>query len=231
MRALKILVGLLLLPACAALAITVARLAWSLRSGGLGGHPWALGGLGAGFALWVLVFLALPRPTRSYVLAHELTHAAWGLLWGARVSGLRVRGESGQVRLSKTNFAIALAPYFFPLYTVLVIAAYGILSLFFDLRTYEPFWTGLVGLSWGFHATFTLATLATRQSDVLEHGRLFSGAVILAANLLGVALWIVAVGSPTLGQFARALAGDLAAVLRALAGLAQPLRDAVRPGG
>jgi hypothetical protein len=63
----------------------------------------------------------LPHPVKTYVVAHELTHALWGLLCGARVSHLRVSEGGGSVRLSKSNIVITLAPYFFPLYTILVI--------------------------------------------------------------------------------------------------------------
>ena len=117
---------------------------------------------------------------------------------GARISKIKVSKKGGSVHLSKTNFLITLAPYFFPLYTVLVIVGYYVLTAFYDLSTYTPFWLSLIGFTWGFHLTFTITTLMLHQSDIQESGRVFSYAVIVLFNLLGLCLWIVAVGTPTL---------------------------------
>ena len=144
-----------------------------------------------GYALWLAVYFAPPRPFRTYVLAHELTHALWGVLTGARIHRLSVSRHQGSVTLSKNNVLITLAPYFFPLYTMLVIAAYGVLSVFYDLEPYAPFWLMLVGLTWGFHFTFTLSTLLQHQTDITQYGRLFSYGIIYLMNVLGMALWVV----------------------------------------
>jgi len=144
-----------------------------------------------GFLAWTVLFAFFPRPLRSYILAHELTHALWGLLMGASVSRIRVRGNHGSVVLSKTNFLITLAPYFFPLYTVLVILLYNILRQFYDLQPYALLWLGLVGFSWAFHATFTVNALLQRQTDIQQQGRIFSYTFIYLANVLGICLWIL----------------------------------------
>ena len=90
---------------------------------------WAFG---IGFFLWVALYFLLPRPIRTYVLAHELTHALWAWLTGSHVSRMKLSKNGGSVVVSKNNILITLAPYFFPLYTMMVIAGYAILSLFFD---------------------------------------------------------------------------------------------------
>ncbi len=197
----KLLFGLLLLPFCVAVTRTLAALLQSIQPMSYSSLPLSTWGLFIGFFLWVFLFFCLPRPTRSYVLAHELTHALWGWVMGARIKRMRISKNSGSVTLTKSNFLVALAPYFFPLYTVLVILGYYILSIFFNLRTYEPFWLGLVGLTWGFHLTFTIDTLLTHQPDIRENGRLFSYALIYFMNLFGIALWIVTISSPTLEGF------------------------------
>lgn len=204
------LAGLALLPLCPATARTLVTLLASLRLSTLGhvsmGGWWLLGG----FLLWLALFFLMSKPVKTYVLAHELTHAFWGLLMGARVSRLRVGSQGGSVQLSKTNFVITLAPYFFPFYTMLALALRAVLGFFYDLSAYEPFWLGLVGLTWAFHVTFTISTLMQDQPDIAEHGRLFSYTVILILNLLGVSLWIVAAGSPTWSLFTVTLARDTA---------------------
>lgn len=155
---------------------------------------WALP---AGFFISVLGFFILPRPFRTYVLAHEMTHAFWGMLMGAKVGKMKIAKNGGHVMLSKSNFLISLAPYFFPFYTGLVIAVWCIAALFTDLSAYEPWWLAAVGLTWGFHVTFTVYMLSQSQPDVQENGRLFSYVIIYLANLFFVALWMILIGSPT----------------------------------
>ena len=201
-KCVKFLIGVLLLPVCAAVTQTVLSLVQSLApEAGVLLPPSGMALIG-GFLLWQLLYLILPRPARSYVLAHELTHALWGWLMGARIMDIKVRKETGSVTLSKSNFLVSLAPYFFPFYTVLVIAAYGVLSFFTDVQVYEFWWLALVGLTWGFHVTCTLHSLLQRQSDIRDNGHLFSYALIYLMNVLGVALWIVLVSSATPAELA-----------------------------
>ncbi len=207
----KIIVGLLLLPFCVAATQTLVFLVRSIQPAAVGAVPRSAWGLLIGFVLWIVCFFATPRPVRTYVLAHELTHALWGWVMGARISRMKVSKRGGSVTLSKNNFLITLAPYFFPLYTVLVIILYYALSLFFDLHTYEPFWLGLVSLTWAFHLTFTITTLMEHQPDVRLNGRLFSYAVIYLFNVLGIGLWIVGVASPTIREFGGRLGSDILA--------------------
>jgi hypothetical protein len=73
----------------------------------------------------VVIFLLLPKPMWIYVFGHELTHALWTWLFGGQVKKMKVSSAGGHVVVSKTNFVIALAPYFFPLYAALVIAVFA----------------------------------------------------------------------------------------------------------
>lgn len=152
--------------------------------------------LSTGIMTWVLLFAFFPKPLRSYVLAHELTHALWGVVMGARVSRIRVKADHGSVVLSKTNFLITLAPYFFPLYTVLVILFYWLLRMFYDMQPYTMLWLGMVGFTWAFHVTFTLNALLQRQTDIQQEGRIFSYSFIYLANIFGVCLWVILVTTP-----------------------------------
>jgi hypothetical protein len=175
--------------------------------------PPSIAAFGGGFILWLLIFILLPRPVRSYILAHELTHALWGILRGARVKNIKVAKEQGSVTLTRTDFLITLAPYFFPLYTFIVIVAYYILSIFFEMQRYELVWLGLVGFSWAFHVCFTITTLMQEQSDIKGCGYLFSYTVIYVANLLCVALWIVVVSEVTLSAMTTAFAAGIGAFM------------------
>jgi len=192
---LKLIIGLMLLPLCWAFSRTFFSLLKSLPAETSGWTSWALP---AGFAVSVLGFFLLPHPFRTYVLAHEMTHAFWGLLMGAKVGKMKVAKNGGHVMLSKSNFMIALAPYFFPFYTGLVIAFWYSIGFFWDVSAYEAWWMATVGMTWGFHVTFTVYMLSQRQPDVQENGRLFSYVIIYLANLFFVALWMIAIGQPTL---------------------------------
>ena len=186
----KMLIGLCLLPLCWAVSVAVYQL-YNHTIGSEISSSWEAWALPVGFLLWVVIFFLLPRPIRTYVVGHELTHALWALMMGGRVGKMKVGKSGGHVELSKTNFLITLSPYFFPFYTVIVIAAYYLLSLKFNLGPYRIWWLAGVGLTWSFHVTFTLSMLAENQPDVQEHGRIFSYAVIYIFNVLVIGLWMV----------------------------------------
>lgn len=195
---LKMLIGIALLPACWAVSAAVYALYQTAQDSA------ALDGLAAwslpiGFALWVALFFLLPRPFRTYVLGHELTHALWALMMGGRVGRMKVGKSGGHVELTKTNFVITLAPYFFPFYTFLVIGAYYLAGIWLEVEPCKAWWLGAVGFTWAFHVTFTLSMLAEHQPDIHEHGRIFSYTVIYLMNVLVIGLWMVLVGDPRFG--------------------------------
>ncbi len=145
-----------------------------------------LGGLAAFLVVWV----ALPSPVRLYVLGHELTHAVWGLAFGAKVSNLKVGVSGGSVSLSKSNVWITLAPYFFPFWTMMVVAAALLAQCFVSPLPWPCAWLFAVGFTWCFHVCFTIRSLMQAQPDVQEYGRLFSYVLIWIFNVAGVILWI-----------------------------------------
>ena len=205
-------VGVLLIPCGIALTRTVMASIGASAALSLTGGAWPFLMVAAGVAAAAFVFWALPAPVRLYVLAHELTHALWGALLGARISGLRVSASGGHVKLSQSNWLIALAPYCFPLYTFIVILAYYILLIFFDLRPYALAWLGFVGFTLGFHFVFTIYALAQDQQDVRDYGRVFSFGMIYFVNMLGVCLVLLMAAPLTLPDLIRQLAGDQAVV-------------------
>jgi hypothetical protein len=196
LRLAKFLTGLLLLPLCAALTMTLGRAIVILAQ-----SPTRLPLLPAfaavaGIVIWAIIWLFLPPLTRTYVLGHELTHALWTLLFGGRPSALKVTDRGGSVKVSKNNVWITLAPYFFPLYTFLV-ALLWLLAMWLvpAVQPYSAVFLFWIGLTWSFHLTFTLRFLAYNQPDVREHGRLFSYSLIYALNLLSICAALVAVST------------------------------------
>lgn len=206
----KMLIGVGLLPFCWAVSLSVYQLyQHSIETETA--QYWEVWALPVGFILWVLLFFLLPRPIRTYVLGHELTHALWALMMGGRIGKMKVGKSGGHVELSKTNFLITLAPYFFPFYTFIVIALYYLLGFFVDVEPYRLWGLAAVGFTWAFHVTFTISMLAEHQPDIQEHGRLFSYAVIYSANLLIIGLWMVIIGSPKITTFGSLLAQEIIA--------------------
>lgn len=188
---LRLLLGVLLLPACWGMTRSLADaiLAAGGEEGGLSAEAIALLG---GIAAFALCWAALSHPVRAYVLGHELTHALWGLLFGARPSDLRVAATGGSVRLSKSNVAITLAPYFFPFYTFVVIVSALVTYAFLRPLPFLPLWMFLIGFTWAFHVLFTLETLTQQQPDVKAYGRIFSWTVIFLVNVATVLVWLAA---------------------------------------
>lgn len=167
------------------------------ESGGVTAESIALLG---GMLAFALCWMSVPHPVKTYVLGHELTHAIWGLLFGAVPSRLRVSESGGSVNLTKSNMLITLAPYFFPFYTFVVVVAAIVTYAFIRPLPWLPLWMFMVGFTWAFHVLFTIETLAQRQPDVKLYGRIFSWVFIFLANVALVLVFLAAVTSLSFAQ-------------------------------
>jgi hypothetical protein len=160
-----------------------------------------------GAALWTLWFfgsiwaLGLPRPLRAYVFGHELTHAVWVWLWGGRVSRFEVSREGGYILTDTHNFWIALAPYFYPIYSFAVILGFGVASMFCDFTRVEDTFLlmtplqwlfFLLGVTWAFHLSFTIWMIPKGQTDLSYHGTFFSLVIIYLMNVLLLTVFLIA---------------------------------------
>jgi len=133
-----------------------------------------------------------------YVLGHELTHAAFVVLFRGRVSNIHVSTEGGYITTNKTNLIIALSPYFVPFWSVVCAMAYAVLRLTVDLK---PGWDlafyAAMGVTWTFHMVWTLWMIPRDQPDLKENGTFLSLVVIYLSNLMVlVALLCMAAESP-----------------------------------
>ena len=190
---LKTILAVLLIPVCVGAIRTIVRI---VRVSGNADTVWVA--LLGGAACWLVVFLLLPKPMLIYVFGHELTHVLWTWLFGGRVKRFKATSKGGHVVVSRTNFLIVLAPYFFPLYAVIVVLIFALGHLLFGWARQLVWFHFFLGVAYGFHVTLTAHTLRTRQSDITSQGYFFSTVIIFLGNIsvliLGIPLLTARVG-------------------------------------
>ena len=211
----KLFIALALTPLCFGAVLALWKV---LRVSGDADTIWVV--FLAGAACWVAIYALLPKPMWIYVVGHELTHALSTWLFGGRVKKFKASAKGGQVVITKSNFLISLAPYFFPLYAVLVVVVFVTGHLIWNWRAYAIWFHLLLGAAYAFHVTLTWHILKMEQSDVAQNGYVFSVVVIFLGNaavlLIGVPLLTARVGVLTaLGWWLQ----GTETVLRRLAGM------------
>ena len=189
---LKTMAGVLLLPVCWVASRTFFE---AFAHATVRGRFWASEELYhfiLGVLVWTLAFFLLPKMIRTYVFGHELTHALWVWAQGGRVSAFVVGRDGGYIIADRRDFLVSLAPYFFPLYSIVAILAFSAAGWFYPwLWLYQKYLFMAVGMTWAFHFTFTCWMIPKQQTDLLLHGTFFSLVVIYLANLLVLTTFFV----------------------------------------
>jgi hypothetical protein len=175
----KAICALLLLPACVGTIRLVPVIA---GAAGDTLNVWVPMASGAG--CWIIFFLFVPRQAWLYVLGHESTHVIWSWLFGGKVKRFSINREGGFVVVTRSNFLVALAPYFFPLYAVVIVVVFGAIHWFVPAPSAVPVFHLLLGAAYAFHITWTWEILRTEQSDIRGQGIFFSAVVICLGNLI-----------------------------------------------
>ncbi|MDE1170487.1 MAG: hypothetical protein PW734_04630 [Verrucomicrobium sp.] len=207
LRLLRWGIALLLLPLTAAAGWSLVELFQALWNSGEWKLAWCWS-VGGGLAAWLLLYAALPRPLWIYVFGHELTHALAVYLHAGRVHRFQVSSRGGMVVSDRSNWIIALAPYFIPVYTLLLIGLWWTADFYHPLAAYTPWFYAGIGLTWGFHLTFTVSMIGAGQSDLTGQGVFFSLVVIVLLNLLAVEISLLSVlHGVSWGHFFRQLGG------------------------
>ncbi len=195
----KFFIGVAMLPACLGISVAAYRIYFSDLSF-LREQFWFF----AGFAAYVLIYSILQNPIKTYVFGHELTHAVWAWMFRSKVMSFQAGASGGSVTVSKSNVFISLAPYFFPMYTVLTMAAYFALKTFWKVEPYFEAYRFLLGFTWAFHFILTVYVLLKGQDDVHENGTFFSIVFIYFANVLCLGLlWVYLSDQITLSEYFR----------------------------
>ena len=192
-RFVKFLIALAMLPLVVAEVMTCIDLARAAAPVGQWREGWFMS-LGAGFVVWILIFVLLPRTMWLYVLGHEFTHALATTLAGGKVSAFNVTSKGGHVVTDRVNWWIALSPYFVPIYALIWIGLWLSIDFYYPLREWQWVLFFGVGLLWSFHLTFTVSMMHLGQTDLSREGYVFSVVVILFINL---AIFLIVLGALT----------------------------------
>ncbi len=172
------LLGLILFPLC--ISTTVAFLQEVIKKAG---WTYNMAYFFLGAAIYLLIHLFFHEPIVAYVTGHELTHALWGFLFGAKIKKMKVGKSGGSVTMTKSNFLVSLAPYVFPIYTFLIMGIYFIIRFFWPEAGFTSVTVFLIGFTLSFHVVLSLYAVRIRQSDLKPVGFLLSTVLIYLANL------------------------------------------------
>ncbi len=205
-KGIYILFALLLLPSCVAVAYSTLR--QIIHSGDF---RQTIAFFLIGFASYLTFFLAFRKPVRAYIVGHELTHALWVFLFRGKVREIRLSKRGGQIKATKSNTLIALAPYFFPLYTIALMAAYSLLSIWINFGNYYRLVVAAIGFTWSFHLLLNIFIIQRGQEDLRISGSFFSLVIIILFNVIvfGLIMCFVSEGI-TLKGYLSGLTKDVA---------------------
>ena len=181
----KILFGLALIPFCLGFIWQLAATVFSVQYKPDTPYYFIAGGL-----TYLTVHVLFKKPVFTYVIGHELTHALFALLFGGSVKSIQASDRGGRVSITKSNFIITLAPYFFPLYTFVALLLYWTARAIDARSITATILIFLSGATFALHLALTAIFLQTDQNDIREEGAIFSYPLILLFNIAFAAFLI-----------------------------------------
>jgi len=185
-KSLKILFGLGLVPFCLGFTWQIAATLFSVHYRPNVPYYFLAGGLS-----YLTIHFLFRKPIFTYAVGHELTHAFFAALFGGSIKSFHASDKGGSVTITKSNFIITLAPYFFPLYTFLALILYWIVGAAnMQHQGTAHVLVFLAGAAFAFHLVLTLIFLQTDQNDIREHGAVFSYPLIYLFNVVFAAVLI-----------------------------------------
>lgn len=139
-----------------------------------------------GIVSYVFLHLLFYKPTFFYVLGHEAVHAMFAWTMGGRINSFNVNKDGGSVSTDKTNTFIELSPYFVPIYAIVLMAVYFVISYSYKINSAAFIY--LIGFALAFHVVMTIEVMKVRQPDILKSGYLFSIVFVYVLNIIIIAL-------------------------------------------
>ncbi len=177
-RILRTSAGLALLPFCIGFTIRLAETVATVSYRDAAPYYFLLG-----CSAYAVIHLMFRRPILTYVFGHELTHALFAMLFGGSVKSFHASERGGRVVITKSNFVITLAPYFFPIYTFIALALYAAAKTA-EVKDADGWLTAISGSTYAFHVILTFSFLRADQDDIKELGAVFSYPLIYLFNVL-----------------------------------------------
>ena len=183
-RVLKLLLGIFIIPVCIGVSAGLYEQISQIKAVSYYHQKYFVMGIVAYLVVHAIVF----KPSYLYIFSHELMHAIATFVSGGRVTSFRVSPKGGSVAVTKSNLFIALAPYFFPFYTILITLIF--FAAKFLLKSdinYNPFLFA-IGFTLAFHIILTVDFLKIRQTDLMHAGYLCSICLIYMVNIIVIGL-------------------------------------------
>lgn len=148
---------------------------------------------GAGACLLIHRFIGVGDFFATFT--HELCHTAVCLLSGGKpLKFYASQSQGGYAHLTRTNFFVVLAPYFFPIWAVFGLAAFRLLVWVRAAPFILPFAAFFVGFSLMHHALCLLHSCRPHQPDLKKYGLIFSyGFVVFANSIILPTVWLLTV--------------------------------------
>jgi hypothetical protein len=205
---LKALTAILLLPVCFSTGKSFFAVILAINTTLTSNSFWAY--FLIGFVFYIIIHLFFFKPIRMYVFGHELTHAFAGIITGSKVKSFNTGKTSGSVTLTKVNMFITLSPYFVPIYSLILIFCYWLMTKFVVTNTgYFKVFLFLFGITVSFHLMLTLFAISQGQPDFQEYGIIVSILVIFITNCIVLSLVLILFFPViNLGQSAENLCSD-----------------------
>lgn len=183
-RILKLLLGIFIIPVCIGVSVGLYEQLSRIKAVSYYHQKYFVMGIVAYLVVHAVVF----KPSYLYIFSHELMHAVATLLSGGKVRSFKVSPQGGSVAVTKSNLFIALAPYFFPFYTIVITLIFFAAKLLLDSGiSYNPFLFA-IGFTLAFHIILTVDFLKIRQTDLMHAGYLFSICLIYMVNIMVIGL-------------------------------------------
>lgn len=151
---------------------------------------WCWVGFAGYFVLWHTIFKRKMWGSWLPTFEHELAHAIFAWLTLHRVTDFHASwSKGGHIRYvgGKGNWLITIAPYFFPLFSLLVLGLY----IFFP-QLFGGYFQPIMGFVLGFQVCSTWGEIHREQVDLQQVGWPFVFCFLPTVNLL-VYTWFLAV--------------------------------------
>jgi len=139
-------------------------------------------GIFAYLVMWLLMF-NIEEGQWFLTFEHELTHTIFALLTFHAITDFRVTKSSGGHMVAERgegNWLIAIAPYFFPTFSILIL-----IVIYLSKSSYHPLLIALLGYSIAYHLHSTIIETSLNQPDIKNGtGVAFAILFLPAANFL-----------------------------------------------